>query len=105
MTCNYWFTTSNGRIELNISLDDALSGSHPGQCDDDVKSLSDLPYIREQLDKIDPGVLVDELLEYGAWDRYELIDHETNLQRILWLACGDIREESTNEDQKIFGYD
>ena len=93
MSAKEWSCTSSGNIELYLTLDDARSGSHPGQCDDDVKELSSIPYIREQLDKIDPGLLVDELLEYGAWERIELIDHEVNLQRILWLACGDICEE------------
>jgi hypothetical protein len=34
-----------------------------------------------------------ELKEYGAWDAEELADHEQNLQRILWLASGDITEQ------------
>lgn len=30
---------------------------------------------------------------YGAWDEEQLKDHDENLTRILWLACGDILEE------------
>ena len=31
--------------------------------------------------------------EYGAWDDEERTDHDQNLQRILWLAAGDITEQ------------
>lgn len=92
----HWFSTSSGRIELEITLPDAKSASHQGQCDDDVLELSKVPYIAEQLEKIDPKLLADELREYGAWDDEELADHAQNLQRILWLACGDIVEENAD---------
>ena len=87
-----WFSTSSGRIELTMTLEQAQSGSHPGQCDADVHALSRVPGIKAQLDTIDSALLVDELREYGAWDEAELADHDQNLQRILWLACGDILE-------------
>lgn len=89
-----WWSTGSGRIELAISRPDARSGSHQGRCDDDVFALSRVPYIAKQLAKIDPELLADELSEWGVWDDEELADHEQNLQRILWLACGDIVEES-----------
>ncbi len=85
-----WFTTSSGRIELQMTKDQARGASHQGQCDDDVKALSEVPAIARQLVKIDPALLRDELREYGAWDDDELQDHAQNLQRILWLAAGDI---------------
>jgi hypothetical protein len=34
------------------------------------------------------------LKEYGAWDATELADHDQNLQRILWLAAGDISDSN-----------
>jgi len=85
----YW-TSSSGRIELNITKKQAAIGSHQGQCDDDVKYLSELLAIKRQLSKIQKDILIKELKEYGAWEDDELQDHEQNLQRILWLACGDI---------------
>jgi hypothetical protein len=88
-----YFTSSSGRIELEMTMEDALSASHQGQCDDDVLALSKVPRIAEQLARIDPELLRAELKEYGAWDSQELSDHDQNLQRILWLAAGDIREE------------
>jgi hypothetical protein len=89
-----YFSTSSGRIELQLKLSDARSGSHQGQCDDDIEALRTLPYIAAQLDTIDAELLVRELADYGAWEADELADHEANLNRILWLACGDIVEES-----------
>lgn len=89
-----WFTSGSGRIEIGMTLDDAKSGAHQGQCDEDVLSLSKVPDIAKQLDAIEPALLASELREYGAWDEDELADHRQNLQRILWLACNDIREEA-----------
>ncbi len=91
-----WFSTGSGRIELQISLSDAEGASHQGQCDDDVKALSEVPYIAEQLAKIDRTLLINELREYGAWDDEELSDHDQNIQRLLWIACGDIVEQEVS---------
>jgi hypothetical protein len=88
-----WFTSSSGRIELQMTLEQAKSASHSGSCDDDVKALSQLPEIAKQLDEINPTILSAELKEYGAWSAEELADHSQNIQRILWLAASDIREQ------------
>lgn len=88
----YW-TTGSGKIELNITKAQAQSAAHQGRCDNDVKALSEVPAIRRQLAKLDPALVSAELREYGAWDDAERADHEQNLQRILWIAASDIREE------------
>ena len=85
-----WFSTGSGKIELQMTLEQARSASHQGQCDNDVRDLSKVPAIARQLAKIDPAILRDELREYGAWDENELADPDQNLQRLLWLAAGDI---------------
>lgn len=87
-----WWVTGSGRIELRITKAQAQSASHPGPCDADVKALSWVPAIRRQLNKIDPALLRAELGEHGAWDETELADHEQNLQRILWVAAGDVAD-------------
>lgn len=92
MTQTHWFSISSGRIEIEMTMEDARSASHPGQCDDDVRAVSEQPYIAAQLAKIKPEVLRRELEEYGAWDDEELADHDQNIQRIVWLAAGDIRD-------------
>jgi len=87
----YW-STSSGRIELNITKRQAAGASHPGPCDAEVLELSQAPAIRRQLEHIDPALLRAELAEYGAWDETELADHAQNLQRLVWLAAGDIAD-------------
>jgi hypothetical protein len=89
-----WFTSSHGTIEIQMTMAQAQSASHQGQCDDDVQALSNNRKIRRQLERITPEVLRKELAEYGAWDEQELADHEQNIQRILWIAAGDIVENS-----------
>lgn len=86
-----WFISSNGKIELNITKTQAMKGSHSGACDADIAELRNLPAIRRQLAKIKPEVLREELIDYG-WNDDELEDHDANLSRILWVACGDIVE-------------
>lgn len=87
-----WFTSSCGRIEIQMTLEQAKSCTHPGPCDADVLALSNERKIRKQLEAIDPAILRQELAEYGAWDEVELSNHAENLQRILWIAAGDITE-------------
>jgi len=67
----FWYTSGSGRINLQMTWEQAESISHRGQCDSDVLELSRVPEIREQLEKIDPAILSAELREYGAWDETE----------------------------------
>lgn len=87
-----WYTSNGGKIELKMTLAQAQSVTHPGPWDQAVLALSRLPAIARQLAKIDPAALRKELNEYGEWDTEELADHQQNLQRILWLAAGDIAD-------------
>jgi hypothetical protein len=73
--------TSIGMIELNITRAQAAQGSHSGVCDEDISALRTVPAIRRQLARVDPAVL-----------KRELADHDANLSRLLWLACGDIND-------------
>lgn len=94
-----WASSSCGRIEIQMSLEEAKSASHQGQCDADVADLARVPHIAAQLAEIDPAVLRGVLKEYGAWDETELADHDQNLQRLLWSLAGDIVEqENSSED-------
>lgn len=82
------------RFEIELPRDDAEAGYHTGRCDDDIESLRYVAHVRAQLDRLDPDALRAELKEYGAWDDDELSDHDANLTRILWLACGNIVEDA-----------
>lgn len=88
----YW-TSGSGRIELKMTLEQARSVSHSGQCDADVEELVRVPAIARQLVKIDPATLSAELKEYGAWDDEERADHAANQRRLVWIAGGDIVDE------------
>ena len=81
------------RFNLRLTKAQAASASHQGKCDEDVRALAEVPAIRAQLRSLDPAMLRAELAEYGTWDAEELANHEQNLQRILWLAAGNILEE------------
>ena len=87
----YW-NDSYGFIELNITKAQARAGHHQGQCDQDIADLRRVPSIKKQLDQLDPNRVREVLRDYGAWDDDELSDHDANLDRLLWIACGDIVE-------------
>ena len=89
---NMYFIGNYPTIKLNITKSQAAKGCHQGQCDNDIETLSAVPAIKRQIDKLDPGNLSKELKEYGAWDADELKDHEQNKRRILWIACGCIMD-------------
>ena len=82
------------RFSIEMTMRQAESASHPGNCDDDVAQLLEDRRIVRQLDKISAEKIRDELREYGAWDADELADDDANRERIVWIAAGDIVEES-----------
>ena len=88
----YMYMSGNGMVQLWMTMEQARGASHQGPCDADVQALSEVPAIRAQLDKVNPASLAAELKGFGAWSDSELADHAQNLQRILWLAAGDIVE-------------
>ena len=87
-----WYTSSDGRINLQMTKAQAQSAMHPGDCEHDVRALMQEPKIARQLRKLNPEDVKRELDGYGAWDDDELADHEMNLVRLVWLAAGDILE-------------
>jgi hypothetical protein len=94
------WTSRNGRLNLEMTVAQARESSHPGPCDEDVFALSRQPEIQAQLEQMDPEILRDELLAYGAWKLTELQDHADNLQRILWLAAGDLVESHASKPRR-----
>jgi len=87
-----YYTSGMGLVELEMTREQAESVSGSGQQFENVKALSQVPEIKEQLDKIDKDRLKRELREYGSWTDNQLEDHEENLIRILWIAGCDIVE-------------
>ena len=84
------------RFAIELTSDQAHAGSHQGQCDSDIADLRLDRAVDKELSRLPADDVRDELREYGAWEDDELADHEANLNRILWLACGQITEELAN---------
>lgn len=100
MTKMYWYTSSSGRIEFQLTLESTQRGMHQGQCDDDIASLLEVPYIKEQLAKLDPAVIRTELQEiFFDGDDPQCDDVANNLKRLLWIACGDIQDNLNESDE------
>ena len=78
------------RFVIRLTRDQAESCSHTGQCYEDVREALRVPAIERQLRRIDPEAIRSELSGYGAWDTDELADDDANLERILWIAAGNI---------------
>lgn len=79
---------------FEMTIEQALSASHQGQCDEDVAALLKEPEIAAQASKYTPEQLREGLKEAGAWDTEDLADHHANLLRALWLSACDIRENT-----------
>jgi hypothetical protein len=89
----YTWTDSSGALAIDLDPEDIEYGAQFGDCEPYVTELRRVPYIREQLDALDPEMVREELREYGAWDADELADDDFNLTRLLWLACGQASDE------------
>lgn len=90
-----WMAGSGRKLSLSITLEHAKMCSHPGQCDADVEWLIER-VVGSQVDQWDPDTLKAELDEYGAWEDSGLSDHETNVQRMVWIACCDVAENPSD---------
>jgi len=88
-----WWSSSSGQIEIQIPLEWAESTHHSGHCDNDVLAVSQEGFIKDFTSALNPDIVRNVLDEYGTWDDEELKDKEENIQRLLWIACGDIAEQ------------
>ena len=94
-----WFTSSCGRIEFQMSLEQAQSVCHPGPCDADVKVLSQMDDIKAITDELDPETVRLVVSEYYAdITDEELQDDEMNIQRLLWIAGCEIDENESRDE-------
>jgi hypothetical protein len=95
-----WWSSSSGRIELQIPLKWADAIHQPGPADGTVAEARRDPFIEAQLDKISDDDLKEELSGYGAWDEEDLADREDNLDRLLWIAACDVDEQKVLNQSK-----
>lgn len=77
---------------LNITKAVAEECSKSGNNEYSVNYYMNLPKYRKQLLKLDKEQVKQELNDLGAWEDEELKNHEDNLQRLFWLACGNISD-------------
>jgi hypothetical protein len=89
----YWYTSSSGKVEIQLTMEQAERGGHSGSVDLDIAALRNVPEIKSQLEALSMDAVIEELFNSGAYDMEDLLDHDQNLSRILWFACGDIVEE------------
>jgi len=89
------------RFEIEMTLEQAESCSHQGECDSDVEELLKNPEIKNQLEKISPEDIKKELKGYGSWDEEQLSDEEENYIRILWIAAGNISDEYHTQNESV----
>lgn len=84
-----------GSIELPIEIVNMCPKSGPA--DNAITEMLKLPEVVAEMKGIDKDKLKLELQEYGVWPDKELSNHEDNITRILWIACGNIQEDMYNE--------
>ena len=95
-----WCAGSGRPISVRLTLDEAESCSHPGNCQADVIDLILTDGISAQVETWDPETLRAELVESGAWDEEELADYEENIRRMVWLACCDVAENPKDYEEE-----
>lgn len=89
------------RFTITLTIDQALTGFHPGSCDHDIVYLLLQNSVKAELETISDNDLKAELTEYGAWSPEELTNRDTNEARIIWLACGQITEELEENHETV----
>lgn len=97
-----WFTSSCGRIEFQMTLEQAQSVSHTGPCDVDVKALSEMDDIKTIIETLSPETVREVVGEmFGDATEEELNNDEMNIERLLWMAGCDIAEREFENEEKI----
>lgn len=87
-------------ITLKLTKDCIRDCSHQGQCYPDIQYWLKQPRIANQMSRISPEDAKNCLKGYGAWNDEELNNHEDNLERVLWIACNDAKEQIFNKEQQ-----
>lgn len=66
-----------------------------GRADEVIESIVSDNKVKPYLNNIDKEALRNELKEYGAWANEELLDHNENIKRFLWIKVSDYRDEQS----------
>lgn len=92
-----WYAGGNNAISLDIKREDMESVPKSGPADEYIADLLTLPYIKKQTDAWDKEALAEELEGYSDWD---VTNHQDNVERMLWLAVGDLRQEDYEKEKE-----
>jgi hypothetical protein len=92
MNVYHWQDGMGYGLELRLTQADVDTVPLMGPADEAVAELRRDKRIEGQLQAWTVAAVNSHLKEYGSWDEEERADHEMNLTRALWLACGDIHE-------------
>jgi hypothetical protein len=88
------------RFTIEMTLAQAEEATVPGvDAGPAVRELSEEPRIARQLKRLKADDVRAELAEYGAWSEEELADDAENLQRLLWIAAGNVKEEAAEKSR------
>lgn len=95
----YWWHSSCGRIEFELKQSTVDAICHSGRNDGAVEHESNEDYLKAIFAGIDPMIL-REVIEQTFPDitESELNDHESNLERMLWMASWDIFDGLMDDD-------
>lgn len=64
----------------------------------DVRAILKHEYVREQVLKLNEEGVREALREYGTWDDLDLREsHAENVRRMVWIAAGNVREDTAEE--------
>ena len=87
------------RFSIEIPVEAIGDCSHQGACDEDVEFWQRM-MARAEMDisEISDEDLVAELTDTGGADCWDLSDRDDNEQRIIWIACCNLKEEEANRD-------
>ena len=103
----YYCTEKGKEFSLYLEEEDVQKCYHAGNCDDDCHEVANYPYVKEQLEKLDPKEVEGLLLEYGLHlEQTEEqiakgVTYEENLFEILiWIAAADIIDGCAEEDKQ-----
>lgn len=87
------WSSSCGRIELSMTLDQAESVSGPGDQDGNIQALLKQSDLQQQIDQYSDTLIASTLKEYGCWNDDDLQYSFNNTLRLVWIAGCELTEE------------
>lgn len=100
MNTKTWIGGDNGDLELELTEEQFMSIPRGQDCSPEVKIIRQDPKVEEQLKRMSVESVKTYLFHFCCWEDDELNDHEENLDRLVWLACEDIRENINEESNQ-----